>query len=200
MLSIRFVDVIANQMFSLLFAAKCSCYDNGRRAGVCHPAKHHRQAVVRPSRQDDWPTRGLVLRAAIYRSQRWPHMDQTLQKGESSSSSSTSSTRSSSSSFVAVFSAHTSRWRQRRCCSLRLWSLIVCLLMLMLLLCWLRRWDWFLLRCSFSMIVSPSFLHPAVHNKNNCRRAKKKRPLIVYSDFPRKFMTLVSRQICDVDF
>lgn len=41
-----------NNLFSLFFLDERPRDDDGRRAGVCHPGDHHRQAALRSSRQN----------------------------------------------------------------------------------------------------------------------------------------------------
>lgn len=60
---------------------QCSGDDDGRRAGICHPADDNGQAAVWPSRQNDRSTRNLVLRSSVYRQQELFHLAQIEQKG-----------------------------------------------------------------------------------------------------------------------
>lgn len=68
-------------MFSFAIAGQCSRHDYGRRAGVCHPAVDHRQTTVRPSCQNHWTERNLVLWSAVRRQQGIHHMAKIKQKG-----------------------------------------------------------------------------------------------------------------------
>lgn len=56
--------------------------------------------------------------------------------------------------------------------------------LLLLFVFWLSVEISFLLRCSFLKPKdSPIFLHPVVHNKNNCRRATNYKPQLVHCLF-----------------
>lgn len=67
--------------FSWSNVGQCSGDDDGRRAGICHPADDNGQTAVWPSRQDDRSARNLVFRAPVYGQQELLHLAQAQQEG-----------------------------------------------------------------------------------------------------------------------